>query len=160
LTAARYAGGTGLDTATFAALLKAEAQVESSFDPTAYRAEPGNRASRGLMQILDTTARDLGYTGSLGDDATATGGLYDPAIAIDLAGQLVAQNLRGTHGNLNAAIAAYNEGLARANADAASGAAWRTTDPQYVVKVRAALDQYLPDLQANGGAGLLASGAL
>lgn len=156
LTASRYAGGTGLDTATFAALLKATAAVESNFHPGAV----GPTNDRGLMQLTDTTVQGLGYTGTLGDDATRSGGLYDPAVAIDLAGQLVRANLLGTHGNLNAAIAAYNEGLTRANQDAASGAPWRTTDPKYVPKVRAALDLYLPDLAAQGGAGLLAKGAL
>ena len=33
----RYAGGTGLDPASFAALIKAHGIVESGLDPTAYR---------------------------------------------------------------------------------------------------------------------------
>ncbi|SRR6266496_708091 len=144
LSAARYAGGTGLDAPSFAALLKAHAQAESAFNPFAYRAEPGGRASRGIMQILDTTARALGYTGTLGDDVKHMGGLYDPAISIPLAAQLIRQNLQEANGSINVAIAAYNEGITRAKDDAATGRAWRTTDPLYVTKVRAALAGFLP----------------
>jgi soluble lytic murein transglycosylase-like protein len=162
LAAVRYAGGTGLDPASFAALLKAHAQVESSFDPSAFRAESGGRASRGLLQVLDTTARALGYTGPLGDDETRTGGLYDPAIEIDPAAQLIRQNLQGANGAVNVAIAAYNEGLPRALEDEQSGQPWRTTDPRYVSKVRAALDTFLPTFagQEDGGVGLGVRGVL
>lgn len=51
-------------------------QIESSFDPSAYRAEPQlDDASRGLMQILYKSAQDRGYRG-------APDGLYDPATNI------------------------------------------------------------------------------
>jgi len=143
LAAVRYAGGTGLDPASFAALLKAHAQVESAFDPKAIGPEP-TIVSRGLMQITAPTARALGYTGPLGDDAIRAGGLYDPAIAIPLAGQLERSNLQGANGAINVAIAAYNEGLSRAKDDYATGRAWRTTDPAYVNKVRTALAGFLP----------------
>ncbi|WP_168185872.1 lytic transglycosylase domain-containing protein [Magnetospirillum sp. ME-1] len=47
-------------------------QIESSFRPGAYRAEPQiNDASYGLMQILSRTAADRGYDGP-------PEGLYDP----------------------------------------------------------------------------------
>jgi hypothetical protein len=39
-------------------------QVESSFQPKAFRQEPSGVASYGLMQVLDTTAGGLGLTGS------------------------------------------------------------------------------------------------
>jgi soluble lytic murein transglycosylase-like protein len=163
LAAVRYAGGTGLDPASFAALLKAHAQVESSFNPAAFRQESGGRASRGLMQVLDTTARRLGYTGPLGNDTTHVGGLYDPAVEIPLAAQLVRENLQGANGAVNVAIAAYNEGLPRALVDFTGGAPWRTTDAQYVSKVRAALADYLPYFVGQsdtGGLGLWLRGAL
>ena len=38
-------------------------QVESAFKPTAFRQEPSGVASYGLMQILDVTARGIGFTG-------------------------------------------------------------------------------------------------
>lgn len=47
-------------------------QIESSFDATAYRAEPQiSDASRGLMQVLLMVARDRGYHGE-------PEGLFDP----------------------------------------------------------------------------------
>jgi soluble lytic murein transglycosylase-like protein len=162
LAALRWAPGTGLDTATFAALLKAHAQAESNFDPAVVGPE-ATIVSRGLMQLTERTARALGYTGPLGDDTMRTGGLYEPATAVPLAAALVHENLVGAGGNVNAAIAAYNEGLPRALADAAAGMPWRTYDPAYVPKVRANLDRYLPALQALSAteqAALAAKGAL
>lgn len=47
-------------------------EVESSFNPSAYRFEPRlNDASIGLMQVLFSTAKDRGYTGG-------PAGLFDP----------------------------------------------------------------------------------
>src|SRR2546430_13518217 len=108
----RFAGGTGVDAGTFAALRKAHRAAESNGDPQAVGPEP-TIVSRGLMQITVPTAQRLGYYGPWGDDATQTGGLYDPAIAIPLAGQLVRSNLLGARGDVDVAIAADNEGLAR-----------------------------------------------
>lgn len=60
------------------ALVLAIIEVESSFNPRAYRAEPQiNDASRGLMQLLLSTARDRGYPG---DEE----GLFDPETNIRL----------------------------------------------------------------------------
>jgi hypothetical protein len=70
--------------------------------------------------------------------------LYDPAIEIPIAAQLVRQNLQGASGILNVAIAAYNEGLSRALADFLAGAPWRTTDPAYTAKARDAMTLYTP----------------
>ena len=162
LAATRYAGGTGLDATSFAALLKAHAQAESAFNIRAVGPEVPT-ISRGLMQLTTKTARALGYTGTLGDDATRMGGLYDPAIAIPLAAQLVRQNLQAANGAINVAIAAYNEGIARAKDDFATGRPWRTTDPQYVNKVRVYLADFLPYFvgQADtGGVGLWLRGLL
>jgi len=47
-------------------------EIESNFDARAYRAEPRlNDASRGLMQVLLSTARDRGFDGP-------PEGLFDP----------------------------------------------------------------------------------
>jgi soluble lytic murein transglycosylase-like protein len=60
--------GLGLDPGDVLAVIA----VESSFDPAAYRFEAKlNDASYGLMQILYSTARDVGYSGE-------PAGLYDP----------------------------------------------------------------------------------
>lgn len=43
-------------------------EIESGFDAGAYRAEPQiSDASHGLMQILETTARDRGFTGAVAE---------------------------------------------------------------------------------------------
>lgn len=53
-------------------------EIESSFNPRAYRAEPQiNDASYGLMQVLATTAADRGYRGPVE-------GLFDPETNIRL----------------------------------------------------------------------------
>lgn len=58
--------------------IKAFIGTESNFDPRAYRPEPRiSDASRGLMQMLEATARDMGLTGSADQ-------LFTPAISIDL----------------------------------------------------------------------------
>ncbi len=46
-------------------------QVESAFRPRAFRQEPSGVASYGLMQILDVTARGIGFNGAFEE-------LYDP----------------------------------------------------------------------------------
>jgi soluble lytic murein transglycosylase-like protein len=85
-------------------LIKAVIGQESGFDPNAYRAEPQiNDASRGLMQVLLSTARGLGFTGD-------PQGLYDPATNVDLGAKLLKQNLdRG--GSVDSALSAYNGGF-------------------------------------------------
>lgn len=50
-------------------------EVESNFDPKAYRKEPSGVASYGLMQVLDSTAASLGLTG---DPAQ----MYAPIVSI------------------------------------------------------------------------------
>jgi soluble lytic murein transglycosylase-like protein len=53
-------------------------QTESGFNPSAYRFEPKlNEASYGLMQVLESTARDRGYSGP-------AEGLFDPETSIRL----------------------------------------------------------------------------
>lgn len=80
-------------------------QTESSGIPTKTRTEPDGRVSRGLMQVLDGTAADLGIT-----DANL---LYVPSVGISTGVKYLAQQLRRYGGNLHNAIAAYNAGSAR-----------------------------------------------
>lgn len=79
-------------------------QTESSGNPNAYRAEPQiHNASYGLMQLLYSTAKGLGYTGT-------PEGLYDPDINIMLGTKLLGQ-LRGRFGDdVQAVYSAYNSG--------------------------------------------------
>lgn len=112
VSATRYAAGTGLDVPGLIALAKGTTMQESRFNPAAYRFEPKlNDASRGLMQLLLSTARAIGYSGDVGDDTAHTGGLYDPATNIDLGVKLLAENLRRASGNLTIAVSAYNGGF-------------------------------------------------
>lgn len=78
-------------------IVKATIGKESSFNPRAFAPEPGiGDASRGLMQLLARTARGLGYSGPIGDDAAKAGGLYDPALSINLGTKLL-RELRGRY---------------------------------------------------------------
>lgn len=93
-------------------LVKAHIAAESAFNPGAYKAEPKlNDASRGLAQVLLSTARALGYQGAAGDDTTRTGGLYDPYINVPLAVRLMRDNLDRAGGKVDVAVSAYNAGF-------------------------------------------------
>ncbi len=85
--------------------------VESSFNPRAYRFEPHlGEASYGLMQTLESTARDLGFTGP----AEA---LFDPATSLTFgmrylrwSWDLLRQRL-GRDPDTTEWVAAYNAGV-------------------------------------------------
>ena len=84
--------------------IRAVIQTESSFDPQAYRAEPRiNDASYGLMQLLSSTARGLGYTGT-------TDGLYDVDTNIRLGTQLLSDLIRRYGDDFRRVYSAYNSG--------------------------------------------------
>lgn len=88
-----------------APLIKAIIAKESGFTAAAYRAEPNIKdASRGLMQILHSTAK-LVRPGVTVDQ------LMDPATNIDIGAQLLAGLLKQTKGDVPAAISAYNGGM-------------------------------------------------
>lgn len=84
--------------------IEAVIQVESAWNPNAYRAEPQiSDASYGLMQLLTKTAAGLGFSG----DPSA---LYDPATNIDLGTKLLRQ-LRSSYGDdFQRVYSAYNSG--------------------------------------------------
>lgn len=94
-------------------LIKAVIAAESGFNPVAVRKEtrpasdwpPGvtEDASRGLMQLLEWRARDLGYRGG-------AGGLFDPYTNIDLGTKLLSINAAQL-GSWDAALSAYNGGI-------------------------------------------------
>jgi len=88
-----------------AALVKAVIAHESRFIPTAYRGEPHlGDGSRGLMQLLFTTARDeLGFRGD-------PQGLFDPATNIALGIRYLAMQRARVGGSWPEAISAYNGG--------------------------------------------------
>lgn len=91
-------------------LIKAIIAQESSFRANAYRAETAiGDASRGLMQILLSTAKGEGYTGVAGDPAQGTG-LFNPATNIEFGTSYLASQLEQVGGNITDAISAYNGG--------------------------------------------------
>lgn len=85
--------------------------VESGFNPNAYRFEPRlGEASYGLMQTLESTARDLGFTGPAEQ-------LFDPATSLTFgmrylrwSWDLLRQRL-GRDPDPSEWVAAYNAGV-------------------------------------------------
>lgn len=96
-------------------VIKTTIAKESSFNPKALRAEPALKdASRGLMQVLESTARWLGYAGPAGDDELRTGGLYDPETSIRIGTHYLGYLARRwTAEGWDAIYAAYNSGAVR-----------------------------------------------
>lgn len=97
------------------ALLKAHAIAESSLNPKAFMDESktgSNRqgwASRGLMQLLfwpkSTRFEKYGFSSTRSVDD-----FFDPETNIDVAAQLIRDNLRSCKGNIRDAINMYNTG--------------------------------------------------
>jgi soluble lytic murein transglycosylase-like protein len=86
------------------ALVLAIIAVESGGDPKAFRREQHvSDASRGLMQLLYSTAQSVGYVGD-------PDGLFDPSQNINFGTKLLAQ-LRRQLGSWEDAISAYNGGI-------------------------------------------------
>lgn len=85
-------------------LVSAVIEVESGWNPKAYRAEPQIKdASYGLMQTLYGTARGLGYAGK-------PEGLFDPATSISLGAKYLKKMLDQFGGSWALALSAYNAG--------------------------------------------------
>lgn len=92
------------------AAVKALIAKESGFNPASVRGEPQlGDASVGLMQVLYSTARGLGYPGPVGEAATLTG-LFAPGANIYVGTKYLHQLLSRTGGDLDAAFSAYNGG--------------------------------------------------
>lgn len=78
---------------------------ESSGDPRAVRREPDGRVSRGLMQVLEGTARELGLSD--------TSLLHRPDVGIAYGVRYLAAKLARYQGDVPMAVAAYNAGTPR-----------------------------------------------
>lgn len=127
------------------ALIKAVITKESTWNPTAYRAEPQLNppdASRGLMQILYRTAQGMGYRGT-------PDGLYDPTVNIDLGTRYLADQLNRFGYPLG--VAAYNAGPG----NVARGTIPTVTSQVYVPYVDAAYSWFIANdpIFAPGGGG-------
>lgn len=85
-------------------LLKALVEIESAWDPKAYRAEPQiHDASYGLAQILYGTAKSIGYQGT-------PEGLFIPAEGLKWGARYLRRMLNTFQGNWVLAMAGYNAG--------------------------------------------------
>jgi soluble lytic murein transglycosylase-like protein len=92
------------------AAVKALIAKESGFQPDRVRGEPQiGDASVGLMQVLYSTAKGLGYPGPVGSPQGLTG-LFAPGTNIYLGTKYLHQLLSKTGGDLDAAWSAYNGG--------------------------------------------------
>jgi soluble lytic murein transglycosylase-like protein len=84
--------------------------AESAFNPNAKRFEPAiNQTSVGLMQILPTTAKQMGFYGTEKD-------LTNPTNNLRYGIKYIAYQLNRYNRNLNKTVAAYNAGSALYNA--------------------------------------------
>lgn len=112
-------------------LIKGVMAQESAFDPDAIREEPKiHTRSRGLMQLLETTAEGLGYRGDMQE-------LHDPEQNIELGTKLLAQNFRTANGNWDVALSAYNAGFSKLRTwDAKRQRGGKMVNEDYVRRVR------------------------
>ncbi len=86
-------------------IIKGVIKIESSWNPSAYRAEPQiNDASYGLMQVLLGTARRVANNANI-----TTAQLLQPALNV-MIGAKYLRDLLNEHGSLPEALAAYNAG--------------------------------------------------
>lgn len=93
------------------ALLKAHAIAESSLNSSAFRQEPKGKASYGLMQLLWWKNSNRFNVYGVSDDRIGDGSLlYDPDINVNIAAQLIKDNLRACRGNLRDTVNMYNTG--------------------------------------------------
>jgi soluble lytic murein transglycosylase-like protein len=100
--------GITLPTSDAHALVHAVIQRESSHGTVLTTVEPGNHLSFGPMNVLDTTATSLG--------AKVPSSLTNPAVGIDYGTRYLFQQLRRYGGRIADALAAYNAGSARRDA--------------------------------------------
>jgi soluble lytic murein transglycosylase-like protein len=110
--APRWAGQDTYDAAFYAAarrcpqltvpLLKGVTAHESGFNPRAFNPSDPPTGAYGLMQMIEPTARALGYSGAMT-------GLYDPTRAVQLGADLLCENLARS-GVVADSLSAYNGG--------------------------------------------------
>lgn len=81
---------------------------ESSGNTLAKRLERNGQWARGLMQVLESTAREQGLRNPQA--------LHEPAVGIDQGVTYLARQLARYRGNVSDAVAAYNAGSALRNA--------------------------------------------
>lgn len=123
--------GMALGYSVPAPLIKGIIAKESGFNPKAYKAEPQIQdASRGLMQVLNRTAKALGFVGHVDE-------LYTPSVNILYGVKLLQENLKRSKNNIGIAVAAYNAGWSKIRkGDAPRDAKGNFVNQQYVDDVK------------------------
>lgn len=111
---------TGINVPDELVLAIIERESYPKFNARSYRREPNGAESFGLMQILSSTARDLGFTGAPTD-------LFDPYTGVLWGTRYLAKQLQRYGGDYSKAVAAYNAGSARPD-----GRGGYKTTPGYV----------------------------
>lgn len=117
------------------ALIKGVIHTESSFDPNA----ESSVGAKGLMQLMDGTARGLGVTNS-----------FDPKQNIEGGTRFLSYLLNKYDGNVQSALAAYNAGPGRVDRSGITGGSnfdelvhlLPKETQRYVSKVLNATDKY------------------
>ena len=139
------------------ALAKGLVSVESRFDANAWRAEPHlgpTEGSRGLMQILERTAKGVGFAGD-------PRGLFDPNINLRYGLKFFAELLSKPTYSVADAIASYNMGSPRPAAKTtplitrlygAPKPDWVYANEPYVRRVLMNAAFYLAEEQGNAAA--------
>jgi soluble lytic murein transglycosylase-like protein len=131
--------GMAIGAGVHAPLIKAIIARESGFRPNVERYEklvkdrtvngkpaPGPDTSRGLMQVLEFRAREMGYTGSAEH-------LKEPSINIRYGTELLRRNIERAGGNIAVAVSAYNAGWSKVRPnDAKRDAHGRFVNQAYV----------------------------
>lgn len=116
------------------ALLKAIATVESTLNPNA---KNPTSSAKGLMQVVDATARDMG------EDPNKQ---YDPETSIRTGAKYIAWLVRSYNFNLNSAVKAYYAGAGTIRIGDRGGEftqSWQKTAYQY------AQASYLPKVMGH-----------
>ncbi|MAH48905.1 hypothetical protein CMI37_23965 [Candidatus Pacearchaeota archaeon] len=102
-------------------LLMAVATVESSGDPAAIGPKTRHGQAKGMMQLMEKTARSLGMT--VDEDIDER---FDPVKSINAAGQMLREALQRSGGDIDQALMQYNWGSGR-------WASWLNEEPGFEV---------------------------
>lgn len=103
---ARVKAVSGIDVPHELAMAIIDRESYPRYNTLSYRKEPNGKESFGLMQILSSTARGIGFKG-VGSE------LYLPAVGVFWGMLYLATQLKRYKGDVTKAVAAYNAGSAR-----------------------------------------------